>query len=87
MEGFNSTNKNSISYLEITSVTKPVAQKPSDRVLISREKLSEDENVGNDGTQSDDSIDFDKAEAPQLFMQAQLNDLVRDLMLPKSRSD
>lgn len=49
-------------------------------------ELSEDENVGNDGTQSDDSIDFDKAEAPQLFTQAQLNNLVRDL-ISKSRSE
>lgn len=89
VEGFNSTNKNSISYPEVTSVTKPVAQKPSDRVPISRENLEllEDENVGNNGTQSDDSIDFDTAEGPQLFTQTQLNDLVRDLMLPKSRSE
>lgn len=89
VEGFNSTNKSSISYPEVTSVTKPVAQKPSDRVQISREhlELSENENVGNDDTQSDDSIDFDKEEGPQLFTQARLNDLVRDLMLPKSRAE
>lgn len=89
VKGFNTKNKDSISYSEVFSITKPVARKTSDSVPISRknDELTEDDDVENCDTQSDDSVYSDTDGAPKLFTQTQLNDLIRDLMLPKNRSE
>jgi len=84
--GFNSKNAHKIKYPNVTSVTKTIPYDSHDRPpnppLL---KQNVEDNTVSDETNSngDDFCDS----TPILFNQAALNDLVRDLGLPKDKSE
>ena len=84
--GFNSENSDEIKYADFRRVTKPVIYGPHDKFPISplmkeKEESNEVAYIFNEGEETDDEVSN-----PILFIQAALNDLVRDLNLPKDKS-
>lgn len=97
--GFNNKNKKHIQYPDIASVTKPVLHSegvpyPSLPSTSSKENEPELMETEMDGTISSQDINLDdlhefefKDSEPHLISQSELNDLIRDLQLSKSKSE
>ena len=93
--GFNTKNKGNITYPDVRSAIRPVPH--SEEIPVPVFKTLD----GHSSESSDDSCDEAQAEAvisscdeglepdrgPQTFNQAELNDLVRDLDLPKASAE
>ena len=90
LKGFNSKNKKSIIYPNVKSAIRPIPHGPDLPIPIPPNEL---ENVlSSDSEQSafestDPDFTFEAEQGPQLFNQMELNDLVRDLNLPKEASE
>jgi len=82
--GFNSKNKKEISYPDIPSARRPIPH--SEFLPVPLPKVLDRANSDSSSSGKSDSDDIyepDHADTPQLFEQAELNDLVRDLGLSK----
>jgi len=92
--GFNSKNSHNIKYPNIASVMKP-APFESDDIPPTPPNLKQktDDDIGCDNrdlqeSEDIDSLDYDDSNfLPVLFDQAALNDMVRNLGLPKNKSE
>ncbi|KYQ53584.1 hypothetical protein ALC60_00111 [Trachymyrmex zeteki] len=89
--GFNVKNTHNIKYPDVASVTKPIPYS-SDDILPTPPHLKEkvEDNAECDFTEDDESDVYIASTSectPILFDQAALNDLVRDLGLPKDKSE
>ncbi|GBM67301.1 hypothetical protein AVEN_37081-1 [Araneus ventricosus] len=84
VHGFNAKNRKIIVYPNIPSAMRPVHHGPGIPLPKPPEKLKD---ISSDSEEEDDGSDDDFNAAgsndPQLFSQSELNDLVRDLGLPK----
>lgn len=81
--GYNTKNKKVISYPNLPSALRPVPHSPEIPVPLPPETL-EDLPDSHDSTSGDQEFECDTgSQAPKLFTQFELNDLVRDLGLPK----
>jgi len=92
--GFNAKNSHNIKYPNVASVTKPTPYKSDDSPPtppLLKQKVEDD--TGCDDTEDHESentasiYDEYSDSTPILFDQAALNDLVRDLGLPKDKSE
>ncbi|KAL4717512.1 hypothetical protein ACJJTC_000661 [Scirpophaga incertulas] len=89
---FNQKNKDKIIYADVLSVTKPIYSSDKQQVLeppgcssttLMTNMESEDQ-IQSD-TSSDELVDVH--EEPHMITQSELNDLVRDLNLPKYKAE
>ncbi|EZA54307.1 hypothetical protein X777_06137 [Ooceraea biroi] len=90
IHGFNTKNKGSIHYPEVSSVTKPIPVTLSDSIPIPptlNDNPAEDSDFECQDPEQDDSFTYCTDKTPKLFDQLQLNDLVRDLGLSKEKSE
>ena len=97
ISGFSAKTKSAISYPNLPSAMRPVLHSDDLPIPVFTAldvEISEDECDTGDtlsGDSGDNDEDFSDAlldrEAPQLFNQAELNDLVRDLDLPKESAE
>lgn len=91
--GFNTRNKKTISYPNLHSAIRPVFHSseipvPSPPTNVEDINIdSEEENPRSISSQEESSSDFSVDDGPQLFSQAELNDLVRDLGLSKDAAE
>ncbi|GBN18850.1 hypothetical protein AVEN_188287-1 [Araneus ventricosus] len=89
VHGFNAKNRKGIVYPHIPSAMHPVPHGPGIPIPKPREKLKD---ISSDSEEEDDGSDDDDFDAagsndPQLFSQSELNDLVRNLGLPKNSAE
>jgi hypothetical protein len=87
VKGFNTKNKNKISYPNFHSAIRPVPHSSEIPVPLPPSSLDDIQSDSKDGTilppRDESSSDFSVGEGPQLFSQSELKDLVRDLDLSK----
>ena len=94
---FTAATKAKISYANVSSVVKPdkvrhldvaVASGSMDVDLHSEEEVMEvDESFDEESSHDDEYIPDNERKAPQTFTREELNDLVRDLGLPKDGAE
>lgn len=89
VKGFNLKNKKEIVYPNCNSAIRPVPHSPGVPVPPVPEKIEDILNSSETESQdNDDDSDFTAGGSePQLFSQHELNDLVRDLNLPKNSAE
>lgn len=86
-------NKSNIIYPNLPSAIRPIPHDPELPVPIPSKAyetiLNHDTSIDSDGNSSNNDEDFqlDTTDAPQLFNQFELNDLVRDLALTKEAAE
>lgn len=87
--GFNSKNKKDIIYPDIPSARRPVLHSELLPVPVPKdlELCSTDSSSVAGGSDVDVNYHPDTTDKPQLFLQTELNDLVRDLSLPKNSAE
>ena len=94
MKGYNRKNKHHVSYPNLDSALRPIPH--SDQIPVPAfTNLPELEEEGfissSDQSQGEEDVDFQSAsclsDKPMLFNQLELNDLVRDLYLPKQSAE
>ncbi|GBM87998.1 hypothetical protein AVEN_185935-1 [Araneus ventricosus] len=87
VRGFNTKNKKSIFYPNLSSAIRTVSHTSEISVQHPPSSLVDIQSDSEDGNtlphQDETSSDFSVEEGPQLFSQSELNDLVRDLGLSK----
>lgn len=87
VKGFSKKSKHTVKYAEVSSVTKPI---PHSEDLPVPNPPSHVESSSNTSSSDDECEDFQVAstsKAPHLISQSELDDLVRDLDLPKEKSE
>jgi hypothetical protein len=89
VQGYNSKNRKDIFYPNLPPAIRPVPHGPGIPMPVPPEIL-EDTPVDSDKEDTDSDQDFQRdpcSTEPQLFSQRELNDLVRDLGLPKDSAE
>lgn len=91
VKGFNTKNKNKISYPNLNSAIRPVPHSSEIPVPLSPSSFDDIQSDSEDGNilppQDESSSDLSVDEGPQPFSQSELNDLVRDLGLSKDAAE
>lgn len=90
VSGFSSRNKDKIKYPDVPSAIRPVPHDATLPVPVPPEKLSltSSESSSSPPSDSDTSENFEAdVNEPHLIEQSELNDLVRDLSLPKDKAE
>jgi hypothetical protein len=88
VKGYNSKNKNVISYPKLPSALRPVVHGPEVPVPQPTEILEDPSNNSSDSGGDDDEFQWHtESRSPQLFTQSELNDVIRDLGLPKEKTE
>lgn len=87
ISGYSTKNKKGIFYPNLPSALRPVAHDDSIPIPV-RKNIADCMTETESSSESDDDTDTDeyvpvKAQIPETFSQAELNDLIRDLNLPK----
>ena len=88
VKGMNKKNKNKIKYLDILSAIRPVPHSDDLPIPIPPLQLVElSESEFDDDRDSGDIYNLAEDEQPKLFSQDDLDDLMRDLDLPKASAE
>ncbi|KAG7160044.1 hypothetical protein Hamer_G017501, partial [Homarus americanus] len=91
IEGYNAKNKQGIVYPNIPSAMRPVPHGPEVAVPIPTDVLQSVSSESDRDSSSDNVSDAYQAEdisdKPEVFTQSEINDLVRDLNLPKESTE
>jgi hypothetical protein len=93
ISGYNKKNKSNIIYPNLLSAIRPIPHDPELPVPVPSKAfetiLNHDTSIDSAGNSSNNDEDFqlDTTDAPQLFNQFELNDLVRDLALTKEAAE
>jgi hypothetical protein len=86
VKGYNCKNKKVILYPNFPSASRPVVHGPQVPVPQPTEIL-EDASTNSSVSGGDDEEFQCHTESPQLFIQSELNDVIRDLGLPKGKAE
>lgn len=90
IQGYNFKNKREITYPNIESALRPVPHGPDIPIPLQPESLDDVlalSETESDNKSSDDNFEVQDSSEPQLFSQSELNDLIRDLALPKESAE
>jgi len=93
ISGYNKKNKSNIIYPNLPSAIRPIPHDPELPVPVPSKAfkaiLNHDTSIDSFGNSSnnDENFQLDTTDAPQLFNQFELNDLVRDLALTKEAAE
>jgi hypothetical protein len=85
VKGHNSKNKNVILYPNLPSALRPVVHGPEVPVTRTSEDVST--NSSDSGGDDEEFQCHTESQIPQLFTQSELNDVIRDLGLPKEQAE
>jgi hypothetical protein len=91
--GYNNKNKSKLIYPNLPSAIRPILQSPELLVPVPSETfgtiLNHDTSIDSEDNHSnnDKDVQLDTTDAPQLFNQFELNDLVRGLVFTKEAGE
>jgi hypothetical protein len=88
VKGYNSKNKLVILYPNIPSALRPVVYGPEVPVHQPTEILEDVSTNSSDSSRDDQEIQcHTESQSQQLFSQSEMNDVIRDLGLPKEKAE